>query len=267
MEYFLIRQILHMLHLSGRHELFYIVPMKALPPFPLHRRCRQPELMDQPGLDGRIHLRALRALERINRLSRTGAMYWPALCRLASESPNRPLKLLDIACGGGDVCRDLVRRANRKGMDLKIVGCDVSPTAIAFARQQAEAEGLSLEFLEFDALDGSLPDDCDALTCSLFLHHLDETDAVGLLRKMAQAARSLVLVNDLCRTQRGYVLAWLGSRLLTRSPIVHVDGPLSVQGAFTPEEALALAHQAGMQSARVSRHWPQRFLLSWSPAP
>lgn len=237
-----------------------------LPPFQLRRRRRQPELMDQPGLDDRVHLRALRALERINRLSRSSAIYWPNLCRLAAESPRRPLKILDIACGGGDVCRDLARRATRECLDLRVVGCDISPTAIEFARQQAEAEDLPVEFLELDAMSARLPDDCDVLTCSLFLHHLEEPDAIRLLRKMAGAAQSLVLVNDLRRTQRGYVMAWIGSRLLTRCPVVHVDGPLSVAGAFTPEEALALAHEAGMHTASVFRHWPQRFLLTWSPA-
>ena len=33
----------------------------------LRRRCRQPELMDQPGLSAAEHEQALRGLERINR--------------------------------------------------------------------------------------------------------------------------------------------------------------------------------------------------------
>jgi hypothetical protein len=57
--------------------------------------------------------------------------------------------------------------------------------------------------------------------------------------------------------------AQLGSRVLTTSHVVHVDGPRSVEGAFTRAEALALAERAGLNGARVSRRWPFRWLLTW----
>ena len=99
--------------------------------------------------------------------------------------------------------------------------------------------------------------------CTLFLHHLSSEDARGLLQRMRHSARRLVLVDDLCRNRVGYVLAWAGGRLLTRSEIVHTDGPLSVRAAFTIEEVRQLAHDAGLIGARIRRHWPERFLLSW----
>jgi hypothetical protein len=73
----------------------------------------------------------------------------------------------------------------------------------------------------------------------------------------------MVLVNDLIRDRLGYFLCWWGVRLLTRSPIVHVDGPLSVRAGFQPAEVLEMATQAGMNGASISRHWPQRLLLKW----
>jgi hypothetical protein len=97
--------------------------------------------------------------------------------------------------------------------------------------------------------------------CSLFLHHLGEEQAVDLLRKMAGAARSLVLVSDLRRSRLAYWMAWLGCRLLSRSHVVHVDGPLSVAAAFTTDEALGLAQMAGLKGAQISCSWPQRFLV------
>jgi len=115
-----------------------------------------------------------------------------------------------------------------------------------------------------DALNDDLPAGFDIITCSLFLHHLDEPDAERLLRKLGTAAGRLVLVNDLARSRRGYLLAWAGTRILSRSPIVHVDGPLSVEGAFTPVEALDLAQRAGLSGATVRRRWPFRYLLRWS---
>ena len=108
-----------------------------------------------------------------------------------------------------------------------------------------------------------MPAEYDAVVTSLFLHHLKEEKAVELLRRMAGAARHLLLVNDLERSRLGYLLAWFGTQLLTRSPIVHVDGPRSVEGAFTKSEAFGLAERAGLHGATIGRRWPCRFLLSW----
>ena len=66
---------------------------------------------------------------------------------------------------------------------------------------------------------------------------------------MSVATRHLLLVNDLRRTRWGYWLARWGSRILTRSQIVHTDGPLSVSAAFTDEETLQLARQSRHRSS------------------
>ena len=67
---------------------------------------------------------------------------------------------------------------------------------------------------------------------------------------------------DLGRSLPGLAIAWLGTRLLTRSPIVHTDALLSVRAAFTPDEALDLARRAGWPAPRIERVWPCRWLLS-----
>src|SRR5262249_5940057 len=108
-----------------------------------------------------------------------------------------------------------------------------------------------------------LPGGYDAVICSLFLHHLEETEAVILLRRMADAAGHLVLVNDLARYRWGYLLAYFGTRLLSRCRVVHIDGPRSVEGAFGVAEVRSLAERAGLRKATLARRWPGRFLLSW----
>ena len=99
--------------------------------------------------------------------------------------------------------------------------------------------------------------------CSLFLHHLAEDEAVQVLRSMAQAARHQVLVSDLRRSRLGWWLAWVGTRMLTMSPVVHFDGPVSVAAAFTCAELKNLADRAGLQDARVVRCWPSRMFFTW----
>jgi 2-polyprenyl-3-methyl-5-hydroxy-6-metoxy-1,4-benzoquinol methylase len=230
-------------------------------------RRRQPEVMDQPDLPADRHAHALTGLARINFVSRSSAILFRPLAELHRRLGAARLRILDVASGGGDVPVRLWRRAAQAGLDWRIAGCDVSPVAVEHARAHALREQAHVHFFVHDALAAPLPGSYDAVTCSLFLHHLDEGPAVGLLRSMANLSEegpSLVLVNDLDRSLRGLLLAHLATRLLTTSQVVHTDGPLSVHAAFTPAEALALAAQAGLHGAAVRRRWPCRWLLSWS---
>jgi SAM-dependent methyltransferase len=220
--------------------------------------------MDQPGLDSAAHASALHGLGRINRVSRSAAILWPSLAELIGGKRGGPIRVLDLASGGGDVAIALARRAARAGLDLRIDGCDISPVAVEFAGRRAEDAKVPVRFFRLNVLEESIPDDYDAVMCSLFLHHLGDDEAVLLLAKMADAAGDLILVNDLLRSRLGYRLAWAGCRLLSRSPIVHHDGPASVDAAFSLAEVDGLARRAGLVGARLTRHWPLRFLLSWS---
>ena len=229
----------------------------------LMQRQREPELMDQPELDASQHRHALAGLARVNRWSRSAAIFWPALERLARSRAPQTLRVLDLACGGGDVTVALARRFAAAGLPVELTGVDRSATALEVARKRANQAGVTVEFRTLDVLADPLPEGFDACICSLFLHHLDEADAVRLMSRMAESTPQLVLVNDLVRSRVGYGLAVLATRLLTRSHVVHVDGPLSVAAAFTPSEAMQLAEQAGWHGVTLSRHWPCRFLLTW----
>jgi hypothetical protein len=248
----------------------------------LRQRCRQPEVMDQPDLARDRHVHALSGLARINFFSRSSRLLFHPLLDLQQRRrwPGQPLRILDVASGGGDVPIRLWLRAARAGLDWHLAGCDVSPLAVDHARARAQTAGAEVSFFVHDALAQPLPSPYDAVICSLFLHHLDEEQAVGLLRSMAWAVRSqraegrgqrseesgpgLVVVSDLARCWQGLLLAHLATRLLTTSDVVHTDGPLSVRAAFTPAEALGLAQRAGLDGARVRRRWPCRWVLQWS---
>jgi SAM-dependent methyltransferase len=230
----------------------------------LRQRRREPEVMDQPDLDPGRHARALAGLARINFFSRSSGILFGPLRQLQQRLGAPHLRVLDVASGGGDVAVRLWRRAARAGLDWRIAGCDISPVAVALARAAALRARAPVHFFEHDVLTAPLRQGFDAVVSSLFLHHLDEPSAAGLLGAMARAGGSLVLVNDLDRSLHGLVLAHLAVRLLSSSPVVHVDGPRSVAAAFTPAEALALADRAGLHGARVRRRWPCRWLLSWS---
>ena len=219
--------------------------------------------MDDPVLDGSRHAAALRGLSRLNYMSRSAQILWSPLAVLARQLGRRQLRVLDVATGAGDVPVRLWHIAQRAGIDLEILGLDVSPRAVEFAAAQAAAEKAAINFRVLDVLAGPLPEGFDVVTSSLFLHHLAEKQGVLLLQAMAKAAKHLVLVNDLCRSAAGLALAHLAAWTLSSSDVVRVDGARSLRAAFTVREAIALARAAGLKGAIVERHWPLRFLLSW----
>ena len=231
----------------------------------LNNRDRQPEVMDQPGLDPKEHAKALMGLRRINAISRCSAGLFRPIEALAITQPAKPLRVLELACGGGDTAIDLALMAKRKGLSLDIHACDLNPEAVAIAQTNAVRRQAALTVFTADAL--AKPTDhnsFDVVYCTLFAHHLDELDVVRLLEVMALRSRKLVLVDDLIRSRLGFALAWIGTRLLSRSWVVHTDGPLSVRGAFQPDEMMSIAKQAGMKNAQIKCSWPERYLLTWA---
>lgn len=227
---------------------------------------RKPALeeMDRPDIAPAALEHALRALVRMNSVSLGANLFWPALRDLARElAPGRTLTVLDVGCGAGDMSRRLEQRTAREGIALKVDGCDMNAVAVAMANREGEATGTRGKFFLLDVIHQPVPGGYDAIISSLFLHHLSTEDAQHALGRMAEATGHLVLASDLIRSRAGLALVYLATRTLTRSSVVHRDGVTSLLAAFTMEEALHLGRLAGMTHATISRHWPERFVLTW----
>lgn len=228
----------------------------------LKTRAYQREWMDAPDIEESQFTGALDGLRRVNVITRSAGILWPYLREWSARE--HALRVLDVGCGGGDTAIALAKRFARRGVDVQVDGCDLSGSAIEYARERAERSHASCRFFQWDVKEG-LPGGYDVIMCSLFLHHLEHEDAVAFLRD-ASAAAARVLVQDLVRSLAGWWLAYVGVRLLMCNAVCQEDGPRSVECAFTPGEARALAEEAGLGSARVERHVPFRYVLRWEKA-
>ena len=226
-------------------------------------RNLQDELMDSPELDAGRFVGSLQGLRRVNRATGSARILLPHLAAAAKAREDGPLRVLDVACGGGDVAVALWKRLDAQGLRAEIHGCDVNPLAVEHAAEEAERQGAEVSFFQLHAIDDALPSGYDVVMSSLFLHHLSDAEAKEFLRKAADAAGRMVLIHDLVRGRAGYLLAYVGVRALLCNDVCHEDGPRSVEGAFTIEEAKALAEAAGLEGCSVEPKFPYRFLLAW----
>jgi len=229
----------------------------------LNKRDLRPEIMDDLTLDASCHEKALCGLERINTLSLAAHSFWKPIHSQFVKTGQKPFHVLDIACGGGDITRRLAQKARAEKLPIIFEGCDFNPQAVDYAKRQAQAKSLSVNYFTFDALRDPIPDRFNAVMSSLFLHHLSENEIILFFKNFLASQARLLIISDLKRSWGAWLLASIATRLLSTSPVVHQDGPQSVQGALTPDEALALAHKSGLTTAQVAAAWPMRYLLTY----
>jgi 2-polyprenyl-3-methyl-5-hydroxy-6-metoxy-1,4-benzoquinol methylase len=226
----------------------------------LRRRRRSDEWMDRPDADPELVRKSLRFLRRINWLlgyTRSTINHLERFSR--SWKPGKRIRILDFATGSADVPRAMLRWADRRGFDLRVVGVDLHATTAQTAvtlNPHARLQIVRADVLELPFADDSF----DYATTSLFLHHLDDADVVRVLSGMSRVARRGIIAGDLLRLRRAY--AWIKLFTLFANPIVRNDGPASIAQAFTRDEVLALRDRAGVSFAEYFEHFGHRFVLA-----
>jgi SAM-dependent methyltransferase len=220
-------------------------------------RSAELEIIDGPPLDDATMARILGDLGAVNRWLGGYRTTLDALERLLPRGTKRA-RLLDAGAGGGDMARRLVAWGRERGTRVEVVSVDLSPGAVAFARDALEdveeATVVRGDVLALPFADASF----DVALSAPFLHHFDQRAAARVIRSLYAASRLGVVVNDL----RRHPLAWAGIRTLTRllpaSPVVRNDGPLSVLRAFDDADLEELSRETGLRF-EVRRKWAFRY--------
>ncbi|HKU62415.1 MAG TPA: methyltransferase domain-containing protein [Gemmatimonadales bacterium] len=216
------------------------------------------ELLDDPRADPKVVVRSLEDIARANRWFGGAWAVRHGLARVLEGVPrSRPLTLLDLGTGAGDLPGDAVRWAARHGWRLVPVGLERSRVAAALAC----AAGCPCAVADAGAApfgDKAV----DLVLVSQVLHHLAPASAVRLLRDCDRLARIGVVVADLRRAWLAGALFGLGGRLLRFDPVTLVDGVTSIHRGYAPGELHALLDRAGVR-ARVDRRPGYRLVATW----
>jgi 2-polyprenyl-3-methyl-5-hydroxy-6-metoxy-1,4-benzoquinol methylase len=196
----------------------------------------------------------------VNRLvSRWGWLYQHYLRPLAIKT--RPLHLLDVGFGGGDVVRQVSHWAQRDGLDLRIQAIDSDERALEYVHKTAAPSNISFEQATSRDL-VQRGQTFDVVISNHLLHHLDEALLLALCDDCRCLSRQLVLHNDLERSALAYAGFGLVTTPLFRRSFIREDGLISIRRSFSKQELEQLT-PAGWQ---VKRLIPYRLLLSYHHA-
>lgn len=222
------------------------------------------EEMDRPDCDPLLLRRTYAQFPLVNALvSGWGPLYrdfiGPAL------PTDRPARILDIGCGGGDITAGLARRARRDGFDIQVTGIDPDERAHRYAstsRAGRRTPGVVFRKASSAALVAG-GESFDVVVSNHLLHHLGEAELDGLLADTEALTRGVAIHSDILRSRAALLAFGAATLPLARSSFIRRDGLTSIRRSYVPEELKALVPPRW----KVVRRRPYRNLLVFRPEP
>ncbi len=214
------------------------------------RRADLTELMDEPC--SREEMRnCLRDVARLNQwfLGYRPTLHWLNSLNLSREG--RPVHIVDIGCGYGDLLRRIETWANHHRIAVELTGCDLNPDSAAIAAGASPATS-RIEWVAADVFGFESPKPIDIVVSSLFTHHLPEAQIVRFLRWMETNARIGWFINDLSRASVPYRLLKAFTRVAGLHPFVQHDGPVSIARAFVADDWRRMCAAAGLEEETIA---------------
>lgn len=208
------------------------------------RRSKEKELIDNTTtITEADSIRNLKELDTFNRL--TGSIRRTIKLLKPYIPAGKPLRLVDIGCGGGEFLISLDNWSRKYNRNIKLTGIDNNQLAVDYIRERTKLNVniliINSGYKEYLIDPGINP---HIIHCSLFLHHLEREEIIELIT-IAHQMNAILIINDLIRT----AAAWYGARFITTifngTSLARNDGPLSVLKGFRQSEIDEMVTKAG----------------------
>ncbi|MDA3962894.1 MAG: methyltransferase domain-containing protein [Planctomycetota bacterium] len=225
------------------------------------RSCAD-ELMDTEPVDYPTFHACLIDLARVNRWT---LAYRPTLAfldRLVERGllPDRPLEIVDVGSGYGDMLRQIAAWADRRGIAVSLTGVDLNQWSRKAALEATPAT-TAINWVTANAFDYRPSAGIDVIISSLFTHHLTDPLLIRFLRWMEATARVGWYVNDLHRHPLPFHFFRHIARLARYHRFVQHDGPVSIARAFQRSDWYRFLAAAGVDAADTAITWWLPFRL------
>lgn len=224
------------------------------PAFERSRRSAQTEVLDDPISTAAL-APILRDLARFNGIMQghRPVLHW--LERATRNiPPDRPLVILDIGCGYGDLLRAIRQWASKRSQAVRLIGIDLSDQVIEVARS-VTPQDQAIEYHVADIFEFTPSHPIDFVVTSLVTHHLSDAMIERFLRWMEGNARRGWVIYDLQRSIVPFYFIALAGLLLRLHPVVVYDGRISVARSLTKVEWEARLRAAGISREAVDLRW------------
>lgn len=225
-------------------------------------RALTEEQMDAGDLDPAVYTRVLADLAKVNSVTLARRPTLAFLDKITASS--KPLKILDVGFGNGDMLRAIARWGEKRGRAVELTGIDLNPKSASAARS-ATPESTAPESTAINYQTGDYADlagqNWDVILSSLVAHHMSHPQLIAFLRFMEAEAEAGWHINDLHRHSFAYTGYPLLARIMGWHRIVRQDGQLSIARSYRPAEWGPLLQEAGIAEAQTVRRFPFRLCV------
>lgn len=224
-------------------------------------RATKPERIDVGDYTQAEYERFLKEIRFINeRLGDRSALEATLLHDIESRDLNA-FSVIDVGAGSGALLGVIADFARCSGRAAMLVGLDLNELSVdeiaAEAKSHREIMPVRGDALHLPFADGTY----DYAICSLFTHHLTDDQVALVFREMSRVARRGILVIDLERNAKAWLLYKLFCVAYRISPLVRHDGSLSIRKGFTSDEMRAFGEAAGLKNISAEERSPFRVVL------
>lgn len=217
------------------------------------RRVVIPELLDNDSGSTEEIRAGLEDLRRINRWFGGTSTTKALLRRVVERSGTKEISLLDVGAGPGETALEA-----GKAIGARVTLLDRAMTHLP--RNGVPTVAGDVMSLPFSS--GSF----DAVTSSLFIHHLEPEQVVACVNESLRVSRVAVVVNDLERSAVHLAMVYAGLPLF-RSRLTRHDAPASVRRAYTVNEFRRMLAKTEAASFEITRHPLFRIgVIAWKEA-
>lgn len=223
-------------------------------------RSSQIELMDDFSVEGNLLRESLDSLANINKWLGGNFVTLNGLKKvLKGHEKSKPLTILDMGCGNGDMLRELAKFGKKARYNFTLIGIDANQHTLDYAKE------LSVNYPEISYLKQDVFSEefqhlqFDLVLATLFLHHFNEDDIVKLLVPILKKANFGIVVNDLNRNKIAYYL-FSFLCLFIKNKMTKEDGLISVLRAFKKADLEKMTEKL---NAKSTIQWKWAFRYQW----
>ncbi len=222
-------------------------------------RTDEPEIMDDFSLEGEELRDALDKIAKINQLLGGNKLTLQGLKAILPKGSKKPLTIVDVGCGNGDMLRTIADFGNQDGYNFKLIGIDANAFTVKHAEKlSANYQNISFLCEDIFTIQPSKID-CDVIVCTLTLHHFKDDEIIDILNVFKKSAKLGIVINDLQRSAVAYRLFQLLCVIFGLNRMSREDGLVSILRGFKKEELVAFSEKLNFKKYSIDWKWAFRY--------